>query len=79
MLVRIFIFIFSSSELLKITETGARRTTSFVGSIVATKLSVTMEAQQEPSTLTTSEDHQNYKPQHRLKLRKVLPLEKNSL
>ncbi|XP_034207150.1 uncharacterized protein LOC117621000 isoform X1 [Prunus dulcis] len=60
----------SSSELLKITETGARRTTSFVGSIVATKLSVTMEAQQEPSTLTTSEDYQNYKPQHRLKLRK---------
>ncbi|XP_048443052.1 uncharacterized protein LOC103944837 isoform X3 [Pyrus x bretschneideri] len=59
----------SSSELLKVTEPGARRA-SFVGSIVASKLSVTMEAQQEPSTLTTSEDCQNYEPERRLNLRK---------
>ncbi|KAM1011285.1 hypothetical protein FF1_046505 [Malus domestica] len=58
-----------SSELLKVTEPGARRA-SFVGSIVASKLSVTMEAQQEPSTLITSEDCQNYKPERRLNLRK---------
>ncbi|XP_048443051.1 uncharacterized protein LOC103944837 isoform X2 [Pyrus x bretschneideri] len=58
-----------SSELLKVTEPGARRA-SFVGSIVASKLSVTMEAQQEPSTLTTSEDCQNYEPERRLNLRK---------
>ncbi|XP_048439986.1 uncharacterized protein LOC103966463 isoform X4 [Pyrus x bretschneideri] len=62
----------SCSELLKITEPGARRA-SFVGSIVASKLSVTMEAQQEPSTLTTSEDCQNYNPQRRLNLRKDSP------
>ncbi|XP_068304057.1 uncharacterized protein [Pyrus communis] len=61
-----------SCELLKITEPGARRA-SFVGSIVASKLSVTMEAQQEPSTLTTSEDCQNYNPQRRLNLRKDSP------
>ncbi|KAM2993925.1 hypothetical protein FF2_045964 [Malus domestica] len=61
-----------SSELLKVTEPGARRA-SFVGSIVASKLSVTMEAQQEPSTLITSEDCQNYKPERRLNLRKDSP------
>ncbi|KAB2612872.1 hypothetical protein D8674_035188 [Pyrus ussuriensis x Pyrus communis] len=61
-----------SSELLKVTEPGARRA-SFVGSIVASKLSVTMEAQQEPSTLTTSEDCQNYEPERRLNLRKDSP------
>ncbi|KAM0956715.1 hypothetical protein ACFX2I_024884 [Malus domestica] len=61
-----------SCELFKITEPGARRT-SFVGSIVASKLSVTMEAQQEPSILTTSEDCQNYNPQRRLNLRKDSP------
>ncbi|XP_017179690.1 uncharacterized protein [Malus domestica] len=43
------------------------------GSIVASKLSVTMEAQQEPSILTTSEDCQNYNPQRRLNLRKDSP------
>lgn len=70
-------FSFQSSELLKITEPGARHA-SFVGSIVASKLCVTMESQQEPSTLTTSEDCQNYNSQCRLNLRKVFTFEKTT-